>query len=81
MNSAIPAAVARGPDLSAARIKRRYAAERRFRSYGLLAISLAILMLVVLLGKATARSTRRISRSTSISTHRSSIPRAPRAAT
>jgi phosphate transport system permease protein len=50
MNSAIPAAVARGPDLSAARIKRRYAAERRFRFWGLFAISLAIAMLVLLLG-------------------------------
>ena len=49
MNSAMPAAVVRGPDLSAARIKRRYAAERRFRAYGLFAISLAIAMLALLL--------------------------------
>ena len=34
---------------SAVRVRRRYAAERRFRFYGVLAISLAILMLALLL--------------------------------
>lgn len=36
---------ARGPDLSEARIRRRYAAERRFRLYGVLAIAFSIFML------------------------------------
>ena len=40
----------RRPDLSAGRIRRRYAAERRFRLYGLTAISIAIAMLALLLG-------------------------------
>ena len=39
MTSALPAAVARGPNLSKARIKKRYAAETRFKFYGLAAIS------------------------------------------
>src|SRR5262245_28918548 len=39
----------RRPDLSAKRPGRRYAAERRFRLYGALAISLAIAMLGILL--------------------------------
>jgi phosphate transport system permease protein len=55
MNSAIPAAVARGPNLSAARIKRRYAAERRFRTYGLIAISLALLMLALLMAAIVSK--------------------------
>jgi len=50
MNSALPAAVAKGPDLSKARIKRRYAAEARFRFYGLGAITFAVIFLVILLG-------------------------------
>lgn len=37
------------PDLSERRIRRRYAAERRFRFYGQLAVGLAIAMLAVLL--------------------------------
>lgn len=37
------------PDLSENRIRRRYAAERRFRVYGMLAVGLAIAMLAVLL--------------------------------
>ncbi len=39
----------RRPDLSAARLNKRYAAERRFRLYGLLAVCVAVGMLVVLL--------------------------------
>jgi phosphate transport system permease protein len=39
----------RRPDLSAERLRRRYAAERRFRLYGLGAIGLAVLMLGILL--------------------------------
>jgi phosphate transport system permease protein len=39
----------RRPDLSEARLRRRYAAERRFRLYGLGAIGLAVLMLGILL--------------------------------
>jgi phosphate transport system permease protein len=38
------------PDLSPQRLARRYRAERRFRLYGVAAISLAILTLVLLLG-------------------------------
>ncbi len=41
--------VIRRPDLSDARIRRRYAAERRFRFYGMFAVGLAIAMLGVLL--------------------------------
>jgi phosphate transport system permease protein len=40
-----PAAKLRRPDLSEARIRRRYAAERRFRLYGVLAIGFAVFML------------------------------------
>jgi len=39
----------RRPDLSEKRLRRRYAAERRFRLYGLGAIGLAVLMLGILL--------------------------------
>ncbi|MFM9842088.1 MAG: phosphate ABC transporter permease PstA [Dongiaceae bacterium] len=39
----------RQTESSAARVRRRYAAERRFRFYGVLAISVAILMLALLL--------------------------------
>jgi phosphate transport system permease protein len=49
MSSALPAAVAKGPDLSKARIRKRYAAEARFKFYGLAAISVAILFLAILL--------------------------------
>jgi len=41
--------VIRRPDLSDTRIRRRYAAERRFRFYGMFAVGLAIAMLGVLL--------------------------------
>jgi phosphate transport system permease protein len=40
----------RRPDLSAARLNKRYAAERRFKLYGLLAVCVAVGMLIVLLG-------------------------------
>lgn len=40
----------RRPDLSAAQLRRRYAAERRFRFYGLLAVAVAAGMLGLLLG-------------------------------
>ena len=39
----------RQAESSAVRVRRRYAAERRFRFYGVLAISLAMLMLALLL--------------------------------
>ena len=39
----------RRPDLSEARLRRRYASERRFRLYGLGAIGLAVAMLGILL--------------------------------
>jgi len=45
----------RRPDLSEARLRRRYAAERRFRLYGLAAIALAVLMLGLLLGSIVAK--------------------------
>jgi phosphate transport system permease protein len=41
--------VIRRPDLSDGRIRRRYAAERRFRFYGMFAVGIAIAMLGVLL--------------------------------
>src|SRR5919197_2296900 len=40
-----PMAKLRRPDLSESRIRRRYAAERRFRLYGVLAIGFAVFML------------------------------------
>jgi phosphate transport system permease protein len=46
---ALSAVPIRRPDLSEARLRRRYAAERRFRLYGLGAIGLAVLMLGILL--------------------------------
>ena len=49
MINALPAAIARGPNLSKARIKSRYASEARFRFFGLAAISVAILFLAILL--------------------------------
>ncbi len=45
----------RGPDLSEARLRRRYAAERRFQLYGLLAIAAAIAMLGLLLVSIVAK--------------------------
>jgi len=42
------------PDLSAARLRKRYAAERRFRLYGIVAVIMAIGMLAVLLGSIVA---------------------------
>lgn len=50
MNNVLPAAVAKGPNLSKAHIKRRYAVEARFRLYGLSAITVAIMFLAILLG-------------------------------
>ncbi|WP_439816140.1 phosphate ABC transporter permease PstA [Zavarzinia sp. CC-PAN008] len=44
-------------DLVAASLKRRYAAERRFRLYGLVAISVAVLFLVTLLGSILIKGT------------------------
>ncbi len=46
---AVSLPAARRADLSAARIRRRYAAEKRFRLYGVLAICAAIAMLAILL--------------------------------
>ena len=46
----LPSAIVKGPDLSPARIRRRYAAERRFRLYGLTGITVALLFLALLLG-------------------------------
>ena len=43
-------AAMRRPDLSAERLRKRYAAERRFRLYGVIAVVTAISMLAVLLG-------------------------------
>ncbi len=48
-------AVVRQPGLSEARVRRRYAAERRFRLYGIVAIALAIGMLAVLLVSIVSR--------------------------
>lgn len=45
-----PASAAAGPDLSAARLRKRYAAEKRFRLYGITAVLIAVAMLAVLLG-------------------------------
>ncbi len=45
----------RRPDLSEARLRRRYAAERRFRLYGLAAIALAVVMLGLLLGSIVSK--------------------------
>ncbi|WP_374378125.1 phosphate ABC transporter permease PstA [Dongia sp.] len=47
--------VIRRPDLSEGRIRRRYAAERRFRFYGMFAVGLAIAMLAVLLVSVCSR--------------------------
>src|SRR5262245_1415753 len=47
--SAIEAMQFRQTETSAARVRRRYAAERRFKFYGVLAISVAMLMLALLL--------------------------------
>lgn len=45
----------RRPDLSEARLRKRYGAERRFRFYGLAAIGIAMLMLVVLLSSIISK--------------------------
>ena len=50
MTEIAAAPMIRRPDLSAKRLKRRYAAERRFRLYGLAAVCAAIAMLGLLLG-------------------------------
>jgi phosphate transport system permease protein len=56
MTSAVAvSAPIRRPDLSEARLRRRYAAERRFRFYGLAAIGLAVLMLALLLGSIVSK--------------------------
>jgi len=44
-----PASAASGPDLSRERLRKRYAAERRFRLYGITAVLIAVAMLAVLL--------------------------------
>jgi len=44
-----PAESIRRPDLSAARLRRRYAAEFRFKLYGIIALSLAVVVLALLL--------------------------------
>ena len=49
MIDTIPASIERGPDLSAARIAKRYRAERNFRRLGLGAIGIALLMLAFLM--------------------------------
>lgn len=49
MTDTVPAFSAK-PDLSSKRLRRRYAAERRFRLYGLAAVGLAVGFLVVFLG-------------------------------
>jgi len=53
-DTALPRSAAAGstrrPDLSQARLKRRYAAEARFRAYGVAAIALAVGFLVIFLG-------------------------------
>ena len=50
-----PAMLIRRPDLSPARLKRRYAAERRFHLYGILAVLIAVGMLGVLLATIIGR--------------------------
>ena len=45
---------ARKPDPGRARLRRRYAAEARFRLYGMLAVGAALVMLGVLLVKTVA---------------------------
>jgi len=50
MTQTAEAAALRRPDLSEARLRRRYAAERRFRLYGIVAILAALGMLAVLVG-------------------------------
>jgi phosphate transport system permease protein len=48
-------AAATRPDLSQARLRRRYAAEKRFRLYGILAICAAVAMLATLLGSIVSK--------------------------
>ena len=45
----------RRPDLSPARVRRRYAAEARFKTYGRLAIAAAVIMLGILLFSIVGR--------------------------
>jgi phosphate transport system permease protein len=49
MIDTVPASIERGPDLSAARIAKRYRAEQNFRRLGLGAIGIALLMLAFLM--------------------------------
>ncbi len=55
MIDTLPTAIANGPNLTKDRIGKRYAKERRFKTYGLMAIGAAILMLVVLLSTIIAQ--------------------------
>ncbi|MBX6321933.1 MAG: phosphate ABC transporter permease PstA [Rhodospirillaceae bacterium] len=55
MSEAASASPIRRPDLSARRLRRRRAAERRFRLYGIAAIVVALAMLAVLLVSIVAR--------------------------
>ncbi len=52
--STLPASALRRADLSEQRLKRRYAAERRFRLYGASAIAAALLILALLVGTIVA---------------------------
>ncbi len=54
-DAAAPRAIIRRPDLSAARVRRRHAAERRFRFYGAAAIAIAGLMLLALVVSVVGR--------------------------
>lgn len=53
--TAAPRRALRRPDLSEARVRRRYAAERRFKLYGVLAVLAAILMLCLLLASVVGK--------------------------
>ncbi len=55
MTDAAALLASKRPDLSRARINRRYAAEKRFRLYGLIAIGAAMLMLAILLSTIVAK--------------------------
>jgi len=56
MTDSVASRPAQRPGFSAKRIRRRYAAERRFRAYGLLAIGAAMAMLALLLGSITIKA-------------------------
>ena len=47
--------VNRKPDLSAKRVRRRYAAEARFQAYGLIAIFIAVAVLASLIGSIVSQ--------------------------